>query len=88
MIADETTQNDERKHREDLRLYRESGTVGYRGHRLNRIVGTLHFAPSSASRLVQAATWWRSCPEFQTTPQWQGAKSSVVDVDTVLDPQS
>lgn len=33
----------------------EVGTIGYRQRKLTRIVDTLHFAPSHASRLVQAA---------------------------------
>lgn len=55
VIADELSQNDQQQHRKDFRLYRTSGTFGYRGHRLEHIVDTLHFAPSKASRLVQAA---------------------------------
>lgn len=55
VIADELSQNDQQQHRDDFRLYRTSGTFGYRGHRLDHIVDTLHFAPSKASRLVQAA---------------------------------
>ncbi|WP_444949740.1 DUF3800 domain-containing protein [Micromonospora ureilytica] len=35
-------------------LERVDGTGGYRSRRLTRIVDTLHFAPSHASRLVQA----------------------------------
>lgn len=55
VIADELAQDDQRQHRDDVWTYRTSGTYGYRGHRLTRIVDTLHFAPSRASRLVQAA---------------------------------
>ncbi|MFI6331542.1 DUF3800 domain-containing protein [Micromonospora chersina] len=40
-------------HRSDLTRYRVDGTGGYRSRRLTRIVDTLHFAPSHASRLVQ-----------------------------------
>ncbi|BAL85333.1 hypothetical protein AMIS_1130 [Actinoplanes missouriensis 431] len=40
--------------RADLHGYLRYGTHGYRGRRLTRIVDTMHFAPSSASRLVQA----------------------------------
>lgn len=53
VIADEV--EGEAKHRADLSSYREVGTVGYRQRKLTRIVDTLHFAPSHASRLVQAA---------------------------------
>jgi hypothetical protein len=54
VIADELGQEDQRQYREDLNIYRQTGTNGYRGHRLTQIVDTLHFAPSKASRLVQA----------------------------------
>ncbi|MGH3940109.1 MAG: DUF3800 domain-containing protein [Pseudonocardiaceae bacterium] len=43
------------RHRADLSSYREVGTTGYRHRKLTRIVDTLHFAPSHASHLVQAA---------------------------------
>lgn len=53
VIADEV--DGQAKHRADLSSYREVGTRGYRQRKLTRIVDTLHFAPSHASRLVQAA---------------------------------
>lgn len=53
VIADEV--DGQAKHRADLSSYREVGTAGYRHRKLTRIVDTLHFAPSHASRLVQAA---------------------------------
>jgi len=53
VIADEV--DGQAKHRTDLSVYREVGTNGYRRRKLTRIVDTLHFAPSHASRLVQAA---------------------------------
>jgi len=53
VIADEV--DAQARHRADLTGYREAGTAGYRSRKLTRIVDTLHFAPSSASRLVQAA---------------------------------
>lgn len=53
VIADEV--DGQAKHRADLSSYREVGTTGYRHRKLTRIVDTLHFAPSHASRLVQAA---------------------------------
>ncbi|PZS09227.1 MAG: hypothetical protein DLM55_06860 [Acidimicrobiales bacterium] len=37
------------------RAIAEVGTTGYRHRKVTRIVDTLHFAPSHASRLVQAA---------------------------------
>jgi len=52
VIADEV--DAQAKHRADLSTYREVGTLGYRHRKLTRIVDTLHFAPSNASRLVQA----------------------------------
>jgi hypothetical protein len=53
VIADEV--DGQVRHRTDLSTYREVGTLGYRHRKLTRIVDTLHFAPSNASRLVQAA---------------------------------
>jgi Protein of unknown function (DUF3800) len=52
VIADEV--DGQARHRADLSRYREVGTSGYRHRKLTRIVDTLHFAPSHASRLVQA----------------------------------
>lgn len=52
VIADEV--DNPAIHRSDLTRYRVDGTGGYRSRRLSRIVDTLHFAPSHASRLVQA----------------------------------
>ncbi|SCL38061.1 Protein of unknown function [Micromonospora pallida] len=52
VIADEV--DNPATHRSDLSRYRIDGTGGYRSRRLTRIVDTLHFAPSHASRLVQA----------------------------------
>jgi len=52
VIADEV--DGQAQHRADLSSYREVGTRGYRHRKLTRIVDTLHFAPSHASRLVQA----------------------------------
>jgi hypothetical protein len=53
MIADEVAVPE--SYRQDLRRYQEHGTWGYRARVLTRVVDTLHFAPSSASRLLQAA---------------------------------
>ncbi|GAB1646860.1 DUF3800 domain-containing protein [Krasilnikovia sp. MM14-A1259] len=52
VIADEV--GEQSKHRADLQRYLRRGTAGYRSRRLTHIVDTMHFAPSSASRLVQA----------------------------------
>lgn len=54
VIADEIAPEDQWQYRDDLRFYRQSGTYGYRGHRLTQIIDTIHFAPSKASRLIQA----------------------------------
>lgn len=53
VIADEVDEKD--VHRRALWDYREGGTTGYRPSTLDSIVDTLHFAPSSESRLLQAA---------------------------------
>lgn len=53
VIADEVHGQDE--YRRSLWNYQRSGTWGYRGRKLERIVDTIHFAPSTSSRLVQAA---------------------------------
>ncbi|MFG2076999.1 DUF3800 domain-containing protein [Nonomuraea maritima] len=53
IIADEGGQQGE--YRKDLRDYQTTGTGGWRDRKLERIVDTLHFAPSHASRLIQAA---------------------------------
>ena len=52
VIADEV--GEQARHRADLDIYRRKGTPGYRGKKLTTIVDTLHFAPSHASRLLQA----------------------------------
>ena len=52
VIADEV--GEQARHRSDLALYRRRGTWGYRSAQLTQIVDTLHFAPSHASRLLQA----------------------------------
>ncbi|MFF0877427.1 DUF3800 domain-containing protein [Micromonospora aurantiaca (nom. illeg.)] len=49
VIADEV--DNPASHRSGLTRYRVDGTGGYRSRRLSRIVDTLHFAPSHASRL-------------------------------------
>lgn len=51
-IADEV--GEQAVHRSDLAHYRQHGTGGYRSQKLTQIVDTLHFAPSDASRLIQA----------------------------------
>lgn len=42
-------------HRSRLRWYQQRGTWGYRARPIDRIVDTIHFAPSTESRLIQAA---------------------------------
>jgi hypothetical protein len=53
LIADEVSGQD--GYRRDLWLYQRSQTWGYRARKIERVVDTIHFAPSSSSRLVQAA---------------------------------
>ena len=53
MIADEVDHRDE--HRRNLWVAQRSGTWGYRAQKIDRVVDTLHFAPSHTSRLLQAA---------------------------------
>lgn len=55
MIADEPGQSDQQpEYRADLRHFQEHGTWGYRSRRIKCVVDTIHFAPSSESRLLQA----------------------------------
>lgn len=53
LIADEVSGQD--GYRRDLWNYQQSSTWGYMSRRITRVVDTIHFAPSHASRLVQAA---------------------------------
>lgn len=53
VIADEVDQQDQYRH--NLWYFQRFTPSGYRARRLDRIVDTIHFAPSQASRLVQAA---------------------------------
>jgi hypothetical protein len=54
MIADEPGQADQQpQYRADLREFQSLGTKGYRSRVITQIVDTIHFAPSTASRLVQ-----------------------------------
>lgn len=41
-------------HRRNLRHFQRQSTPGYQSRKLTRIVDTMHFAPSRASRLLQA----------------------------------
>jgi hypothetical protein len=80
VIADEVS--DPARHRTDLASYRKIGTIGYRRRRLSRIVDTLHYAPSNASRLVQAADmvaflYRRSFCHQETDPRARKAKVSM-----------
>lgn len=54
VIADEV-RGRETAYRGALRQYQETGTWGWRAVTLDRIADTMHFAPSSESRLLQAA---------------------------------
>lgn len=53
VIADEVDQAD--TYRRRLWHFQRFSTPGYRARRLDRIADTIHFAPSHASRLLQAA---------------------------------
>ncbi len=53
IIADEVDGATE--HQQHFRLYQRDGIDGIGGNRLPEIVDTIHFAPSRASRLLQAA---------------------------------
>lgn len=53
MIADEVWGQD--THRRSLWEYQRTATWGYRSRQITRVIDTIHFAPSSSSRLVQAA---------------------------------
>jgi len=53
VIADEVDRAD--VYRRNLWIFQRFSTGGYRARQLTRIVDTIHFAPSRASRLVQAA---------------------------------
>jgi len=54
VIADER-RGSEARYRQALRTYQSIGTYGWKPERLNRIIDTIHFAPSKESRLLQAA---------------------------------
>ena len=53
VMADEVP--GEAHHQSDLGFYQRHGTTGDRSRKLSHIVDTIYFAPSSASRLLQAA---------------------------------
>jgi hypothetical protein len=53
LIADEVAAQD--GYRRDLWHYQRRETWGYRARKIERVLDTIHFAPSSSSRLVQAA---------------------------------
>jgi hypothetical protein len=53
MIADEVDHRDE--HRRNLWYAQRWSTWGYKAQTIDRIVDTLHFAPSHSTRLLQAA---------------------------------
>lgn len=53
VIADEVDSQD--SYRRELWHYQRYGTWGYRARKIKCIVDTIHFAPSTSSRLVQGA---------------------------------
>jgi hypothetical protein len=52
VIADEV--DEAATYRRDLWMFQQGATPGYRARQLTQIVDTIHFAPSQASRLLQA----------------------------------
>ncbi|MET9444708.1 DUF3800 domain-containing protein [Streptomyces sp. NPDC006610] len=52
IIADEC--EGQEGYRRELRQYRATGTWGYKARKITTVVDTIHFAASSASRLLQA----------------------------------
>jgi hypothetical protein len=53
IIADEVDGQGE--YRQALLTYQQGSTWGYRAQKITRVIDTIHFAPSHASRLVQGA---------------------------------
>lgn len=53
VVADEVHTSE--RHRTNFRDYRAWGTPGYKSSTLDRIIDTIHFAPSHHSRLLQAS---------------------------------
>lgn len=53
VVADEVHTSE--RHRTNFRDYRTWGTPGYQSSNLDRIIDTIHFAPSHHSRLLQAS---------------------------------
>jgi Protein of unknown function (DUF3800) len=53
VIADEVAGQD--SYRRELWNYQQAATWGYLSRKITRVLDTIHFAPSSASRLVQSA---------------------------------
>lgn len=54
VIADEVGRQ-QAHYRRNFKTYQQSGTWGWRATVLDRLVDTIHFAPSNSSRLLQAA---------------------------------
>ncbi|MEZ5186171.1 MAG: DUF3800 domain-containing protein [Candidatus Nanopelagicales bacterium] len=52
VISDEIKEQE--AHRGELRFYREFSTSGYRARKISHVVDTIYFAPSRATRLLQA----------------------------------
>ncbi|MBT2501788.1 DUF3800 domain-containing protein [Curtobacterium sp. ISL-83] len=73
VIADE--RDDRERHRERFALYQTYGTPGpYMRTRLDRLLDTVHFAPSHHSRMLQAAdvlayVWVRARTVVETDPR-------------------
>lgn len=52
VISDEIKEQE--AHRGELRFYREFSTSGYRARQISQVIDTIYFAPSHATRLLQA----------------------------------
>ena len=55
VIADEVGKDNENRYRQNLWKFQRNFTSGYRSRQLKCIVDTIHFAPSTSSRLLQAS---------------------------------
>ncbi|MCL9666020.1 DUF3800 domain-containing protein [Curtobacterium albidum] len=84
VIADE--RSDRERHRERFAVYQAYGTPGtYMHTRLERLLDTVHFAPSHHSRMLQVAdliafVWVRSRTVVETDPRQARTIAQLVDV--------
>ena len=88
LIANEV--DEQASYRRDLWRYQRDATWGYRSRQITRVVDTLHFAPSSSSRLVQAADLIafltrRIAAHTETDPRSKAGKRDNVGADHTQD---